>query len=514
MDVDVVGRMLSSCPRTTTTRTAPARGARRRVEWRRRRPRRRRGRDSRPTSTASTCATPRTRCTRRSSATTRSTATAWCTSVGFRDGQADYRNRFVRTDGFAAEQDGRRAAVGRHRRAARRSRVREDGWGARGRMKDASSTDVVVHAGTALTSFYQCGDLYRARPAARSSRSGSATWNGRFPADWGVSAHPKVDDRTGELLVLQLRQRARRTCTTASSTRPTTSCTTSTCRCPGPRLPHDMAFTEHYAILNDLPAVLGPRARSRRARTSPRFHPDLPTRFAVIPRRGDDERRPLVRGRRRPTCCTGSTRTRTATRSCSTASSRATRCRRDDGVGDRYQRLFRFLALDRHADAPAPLAAQPRAPGACKEEQLSDTHQRVRDDQRRATRAAVPLHVRRRPACPAGSSSTASSSSTSQTGAEERYALRRRRVRAARPPMAPRVGATAEDDGYLVTFTTDMNATAPSASSSTRPDVADGPIARVRLPERISSGTHSTWAPGAELRRWSTAETAADAIGL
>jgi carotenoid cleavage dioxygenase-like enzyme len=36
----------------------------------------------------------------------------------------------------------------------------DQGWGARGLMKDASSTDVIVHRGVALTSFYQCGDLY------------------------------------------------------------------------------------------------------------------------------------------------------------------------------------------------------------------------------------------------------------------------------------------------------------------------------------------------------------------
>ena len=29
--------------------------------------------------------------------------------------------------------------------------------------------------------------------------------------------------------------------------------------------------------------------------------------------------------------------------------------------------------------------------------------------------------------------------------------------------------------------------------------VADGPIARLRLPERISSGTHAAWAPGTAL---------------
>ena len=67
--------------------------------------------------------------------------------VGFRDGKAFYRNRFVRTAGFEAEQDAGRslwAGIAEDPRVAER-----EGWGARGRMKDASSTDIVVHAGQA-----------------------------------------------------------------------------------------------------------------------------------------------------------------------------------------------------------------------------------------------------------------------------------------------------------------------------------------------------------------------------
>ncbi len=64
----------------------------------------------------------------------------------------------------------------------------------------------------------------------------------------------------------------------------------------------------------------------------------------------------------------------------------------------------------------------------------------------------------------------------------------------------------AEDDGYLITLTTDMNTDAAR--------VGDGPVCTLALPERISSGTHSTWAPGAELRRWRERDSAAQAIGL
>ncbi len=80
--------------------------------------------------------------------------------------------------------------------------------------------------------------------------------------------------------------------------------------------------------------------------------------------------------------------------------------------------------------------------------------------------------------------------------------------------MAPRVGSSAEDDGYLVTLTTDMNADASYCLVFDAARVADGPVCNLRLPERISSGTHSTWAPGRELRRWQTADTAAEAVGL
>jgi len=65
--------------------------------------------------------------------------------------------------------------------------------------------------------------------------------------------------------------------------------------------------------------------------------------------------------------------------------------------------------------------------------------------------------------------------------------------------MAPRDRSTAEDDGYLVTFSMDV---ANDRSECLVFDAADptaGPVARIVLPERIASGTHSTWAPAAQL---------------
>lgn len=80
--------------------------------------------------------------------------------------------------------------------------------------------------------------------------------------------------------------------------------------------------------------------------------------------------------------------------------------------------------------------------------------------------------------------------------------------------MAPRVGSTAEDDGYLVTLTTDMNADASYCLVFDAARLEDGPVCKLQLPERICSGTHSTWVAGSALRRWHTTESAAESIGL
>ncbi|MFZ9385007.1 MAG: carotenoid oxygenase family protein, partial [Ilumatobacteraceae bacterium] len=59
--------------------------------------------------------------------------------------------------------------------------------------------------------------------------------------------------------------------------------------------------------------------------------------------------------------------------------------------------------------------------------------------------------------------------------------------------MAPRPNARSEDDGYLVTFVSDVNADRSECLVFDAQSVADGPICRIELPERISSGTHACW---------------------
>ena len=429
--------------------------------------------------------------------------------VGFRDGKAFYRNRFIRTDGLLAENEaggplwpGLAEPVGLAKR--------DDGWGARGLMKDASSTDVIVHRGTALTSFYQCGDLYRLDPYTADTR-GKESWNGAFPFDWGVSAHPKVDGRTGELLFFNYSKQAPYMHYGVVDANNDLVHYVDV-PLPGPRLPHDMAFTENYVILNDFPLFWEPSYLERNAHVA-RFHRDMPSRFAVIPRRGSDirwfEAEPtfvlhftnayedgdeivldgFFQGDPEPA---------------------------DNGMGNKWERAFRFLALDR-MQARLHRWRFNLITGAVSEVQLSDSitefgmiNAGYAGANYRYTYAATGK--------PSWFLFDGLVKHDLVTGSEDRFAFDDG-VYGSETAMAPRARvagqpAPGEDDGYLVTLTTDMNADASYCLVFDAARFADGPVCKLALPERISSGTHSTWAPGAELRRWRDADTAATAIGL
>ena len=320
-------------------------------------------------------------------------------------------------------------------------------------------------------------------------------WDGWFPRE-GVSAHPKVDPATGELLFFNY-----------ATTEPylhygvvdaaNDVAHYTPIDLPGPRLPHDMAFTENFAILNDCPLFWDADLLARGVHAV-RFHPDLPTRIGVLPRRGTNDdirwfeavadlRAALdqrLRGRRRG-------RRRRLLRAQPRSDDRAGRAGdRSPGRDDAERRMFRFL--DATALDPVPYRWRlDLRTGAVKEEIAVRRRERVRHDQRWPPRPALPLlllarsaarmvpvrrapaHRRRRPERPTSTSPTTVCSSA------------RRRWR--RGPAA-----RAEDDGYVVTFTTDINDDRSECLVFDAADLAAGPLARVQLPERICTGTHSS----------------------
>lgn len=411
-------------------------------------------------------------------------------SIRFEDGEARYANRFVRTDGFLAERE-----AGEHLFAGcveppeiAKGEARR---GARPGMKDASSTDVVVHRGVALSSFWLCGDLYRHDPTTLEPL-GREEWGGEFPAG-GVSAHSKVDENTGELLFFDYGREAPFLHYGEVSPDGVLQHRVDV-PLPGPRLPHDMAFTENYAILNDLPMFWDPAALEA-GRYAPRFFPDIPSRFAIVPRRGGEA--PIRWFEADPTyvlhwinayedgdeiVLDGFFQETPAPRGIPGAS--------------REEKLFRFL--DTHA-----MGARPKRwrfnlrTGETSEKFLSDRvmefgmiHGRYGGRPYRYSINALPV--------PGRFEFGGVVKQDMESGSEEVFELPAG-VFASETVMAPRDGGSEEDDGYYVTFTSDLNNDRSDCMILDAKNPAAGPVAKVRLPARIASGTHAFWAPASAL---------------
>jgi carotenoid cleavage dioxygenase-like enzyme len=364
-----------------------------------------------------------------------------------------------------------------------------------------------VHRGTALTSFYQCGDLYRLDPYSGDTL-GKESWNHAFPFDWGASAHPKVDDRTGELLFFNYSKQAPYMHYGVVDDNNDLVHYIDV-PLPGPRLPHDMAFTANYVILNDFPLFWDPELLERNAHVAG-FHRDMPSRFAVIPRRGQTA--DIRWFEADPTFVLHFTNAyENGDEIVLDGFFQGDPEPADNGMGDKWQRAFRFLALDR-MQARLHRWRFNLVTGHVVEEQLSDSitefgmiNAGYAGTAYRYTYAATGK--------PSWFLFDGLVKHDLHTGGEQRFAFEDG-VYGSETAMAPRVGSTDEDDGYLVTLTTDMNADASYCLVFDAARVGDGPVCKLALPERISSGTHSTWAAGSQLRRWREADSAAEAIGL
>ena len=411
-------------------------------------------------------------------------------SIHFHGGKADYRNRFVRTAGLAAELEAGKplwAGILESPDASLR-----DGWGARTRMKDASSTDVVVHRGAALTTFYQCGDAYRLDPRTL-EQLGPETWKGKFPRELGISAHAKVDERTGELLFFNYGKRAPYLHYGVVSAEGELV-TYVPIPLPGPRLPHDMAFTERYSILNDMPLFWEEKALARNAHRV-RFRPDMRTRFAVLPRHGRTEDVRWFEAS--PTYVLHWINAY------------------EDGDEIVLDGFHQSCPAPEHRPGDGPMATLLRSLDLDEMKTRAhrwrfhlgtgETREEFLDDSLTEFATINPRFAGRRyryAYAMTGEPGWFLFNGIVKHDWETRTSTRHRfpeGVFGSESPMAPRPGGTAEDDGYLVTFVTDVKADRSECQIFDARDITRGPIARVLLPERISSGTHACWASAENL---------------
>ncbi len=192
----------------------------------------------------------------------------------FDRGKVTYRNKWIRSDAWLEEDKLHKSIYA----GIYNTRKGRDDL----RLKDTANTDVIGHAGHAVACWYLAGVPYHVDPITLKT-IGRGDY--LFGPGKGFSAHPKVDEQTGELLFFDYyHSRPHMSYGVVDATGKATHQTL--IELPGARLPHDMAITEHYTILHDLP-VFNDEEAFKAGRHKIRFDSSLPARFGVIPRYGD-----------------------------------------------------------------------------------------------------------------------------------------------------------------------------------------------------------------------------------
>ncbi|MHB8671028.1 MAG: carotenoid oxygenase family protein [Acidimicrobiales bacterium] len=403
-------------------------------------------------------------------------------ALRFRDGRASYLNRWVRTRAFDAE-----AAAGRPLWGgvieARDDNPADDHLS----LKDSANTDLVWFGDRLLALWYLSGEPYALDPGSLATL-GPESFGGTLPCR--MSAHAKVDEATGELLFFDYGPRP-------PYMRYGVVGATGAVEhlvdidLPGPRLPHDMAATEHYSILMDLPLVNDPEA-ARRGRHKIIFQRDVPARFGVIPRRGGGG---TIRWFEADPCYVyHSVNAWEEGDEVVLDLCRVTKpAPRADAVGP-LAKMLSYLRLDAHLYR---YRFNMRT-GSTTEGYLDDDNAEFPTMNLgllgRRTRFAYTMHISPEPTLLFDGIVKYDTGG----GAEQRHWFGPGRW-GSEAPFAPRPSPATEDDGYLVSFVHDENEGRSEVVVLDATDLAAGPLARVLLPGRVPLGFHATWVRGDQL---------------
>ena len=399
-------------------------------------------------------------------------------AVHLEDGKLRYTNRYVRTPAMALEDEAGRSLW--------KGLMEPFGDNPNHAYKDTGNTDVIVHGGELLALWYVAGSAHRVDPRTLETH-GEHRFGTERPMK--LSAHSKVDERTGELLFFDYGPRPPFMSFGVVSPSGVLEHRTDI-ELPGPRLPHDMAFTERYAVLMDLPVF--PRADAlKQKKWQVDFHRDVPARFGVLPRRGEGA---AIRWFEAEPCYVYHVVNAWE----EDDSIVMIGCRCDDPIPDvrvedgRYARAFANLRLDAHLHR----WRFDLSTGRTHEESLDDRRAEFPSIDARACGrpSRFSYHMTIPDARTLFFDGIVKYDTTS--GAAIAHHAFGDGVYGSEAPFAPRVGASEEDDGYLLTFVHDTRAERSELWIYDARAIERGPVARAAIPQRVPLGFHATWAPG------------------
>ncbi len=400
--------------------------------------------------------------------------------VHFSNGSATYRNRWVRTEGLAAEEQAGEALWTGIREPADFTRPG-------GPYKDTANTTLSYHAGKLLAHWWLGGASYVIDVPSLET-VGIEDFGGGL--NGGMSAHPKVDPETGEMIFFDYGP-VPPYLTYGVIGADGKLAHEVPIELAGPRLQHDIAITPNYSILLDMSMMWDPDLLAK-GRIRNGFFRDKPTRLGVIPRYGSTadvrwfDAEPFFMYHTINAWEDGDEIVLTG-------------CRIDNPLlGD---------PLNPHTDRIVPSIATLRlephlhewrmqlSSGIVKEERLDETMGEfpTMDDRSlgRPTRLSYMPRMAQAEALLFDGVMVYDDDTIVQEysypagwfGGEVTFAAR--------------TGASMrEDDGYLVTFVAEEATGASEAYVFDASRVAGGPVARLPIPQRVPTGYHTEWVPG------------------
>ena len=409
-------------------------------------------------------------------------------------GHADFRSRYVRTEKFERESAARRALFGVYRNPY------TDDPSVAGADRTTANTSVVFH-GQKLFALKEDGLPYQLDPLTLETR-GRHDFAGKLESVTS-SAHPKIDPETGDYVSFgyEARGLATRDMSYHVADRTGALVREEFFQAPYVSFQHDFVVTEHYAVFVLMPTTADD-ARMREGGHHWAFDPSLPSWIGILPRDGSARD---LRWFEAPTQGIGHVLNGF-----------------DDG-GKLYIDLFvstrgqfPFIAnldgspFDREKATPRltrwTFDLSRRDGGLTAQTMFPDFMEMPRTDDRYQTRphryGYTTIVDPTRPLNVAGTIGVGWNTLARvdlATGAIERW-YAGDRTTAQEPQFVPRTHDAPEGDGWLLAVLTRFDGDwKTELAVFDAQHIAEGPIARVKMPFRLRGGVHGSWVPAETL---------------
>jgi carotenoid cleavage dioxygenase len=203
--------------------------------------------------------------------------------VRIKGGRASYRNRYIRTPYWKAENAAGRALYGSFLdppNVAVLLRLIRNRLKRLPLMKNTANTALICHDGR-LLALWEGGEPHEIQVPDLDTVC-PYTFGGKLKHQF--TAHPKVDPATGEMLFFGyslFKPSVQYSVVSAQGT----IAGTANVDIPRPVVMHDFAITPRHALFMDLPLTISTR-RLLRGQPLLRFEPELGARFGILPRHG------------------------------------------------------------------------------------------------------------------------------------------------------------------------------------------------------------------------------------